>query len=130
MFMANEPTAGGTHVVVVVEDEAILRFIVCQALADAGFDVVETEHAAEAVAVLHNRAREIHAIFTDVHMPGTMDGLALAHFSWRNWPWIALLIASGLAHPRPEEMPEGSRFLPKPYHLDHVVRHLREMVAA
>jgi CheY-like chemotaxis protein len=116
------------HIVVVAEDEEIIRAVVCEALADAGFNVVETQHADEAVSVLQHRAEEIDALFTDIHMPGSMDGVALAHLSKRSWPWIALLIASGLARPRSEDLPEGSRFLPKPYHPDHVVRHLREML--
>lgn len=101
----------------------------CQALEEAGFQVVETEHADEAIAILHARAREIRAMFTDIHMPGSMDGMALAHLSRRSWPWIALLVASGQARPGPDEMPEGSRFVAKPYDPDHVVGHLREMTA-
>jgi two-component system, response regulator PdtaR len=118
------------HIVVVVEDETLIRLFVCEALTEAGFDVVEAQHADAAVAILRARAAEIHALFTDIHMPGSMNALALAHLSRRSWPRIALLIASGLAHPQPEEMPHGSRFLPKPYHPNHVVGHLREMLAA
>jgi CheY-like chemotaxis protein len=116
------------YLVVVVEDEADIRFIASEALADAGFDVCEAEHADEAVAILEKRAQEVHGMFTDVNMAGSMDGLALAHHSHRNWPWIVLLIASGRPSQRLEHMPEGSRFLPKPYHPQHVVRHLREML--
>jgi CheY-like chemotaxis protein len=122
--------ARADHVVVVVEDEEFIRVVICEALADAGFDVVETQHADEAASVLRSRAQEIHALFTDIHMPGSMDGMALAHLSRRSWPWIVLLIASGLAHPRSDELPEGSRFVAKPYHPDHVVDHLREMLVA
>ncbi len=128
--MNETAVADAKHVVVVVEDEVLIRVTVCEILADAGFEVVETEHADKAIAVLRGRAREVHAIFTDVHMPGSMDGLALAHLSRRTWPWIALLITSGRAHPRAEELPKGSRFLPKPYHPDHVIGHLREMIVA
>lgn len=113
---------------VVVEDEELIRLVACEALAHAGFDLVETQHADEAIAVLGARAREIQAMFTDIHIPGSMDGLALAHLSRRMCPWVALLIASGRARPRPEEMPSGSRFVAKPYRSAHVVSHLREMV--
>lgn len=116
------------HLVVIVEDEVLIRLVVCDVLAEAGFDILEAGHADEAVGVLQSRAREVRALFTDVHMPGSMDGLALAHMSRRSWPWIALLIASGRARPEPDEMPEGSRFLRKPYHPGHVVAHLREMI--
>ncbi len=124
----SEPAASDPrHVVVVVEDETLIRMAACQALEDAGFQVVETEHADEAMAVLRARAREIRAMFTDIHMPGSMDGMALAHLSRQSWPWIALLVASGHARPGSHEMPEGSRFVAKPYDPDHVVGHLREM---
>jgi DNA-binding NtrC family response regulator len=127
--MNNTVAADRKFIVVVVEDEENIRLFVCEALTDAGFDVVEAQHADEAVAVLHARAREIHAMFTDIHMPGSIDGLALAHLSRRTWPWIALLIASGHARPKADEMPEASRFLAKPYHPDHVVNHLQDMLA-
>ncbi len=56
--------------------------------------------------------------------------LELAHHVRRRWPWIALLVASGNFRPSPDAMPVGSRFLPKPYHPDHVVKHVRELVEA
>jgi CheY-like chemotaxis protein len=124
------PAANDVHMIVVAEDEEAIRVIVCQALTDAGFIVVEAGHADEAAILLRAHAPAVHALFTDIHMPGSMDGLALAHMSRCNWPWIALLIASGQARPPMHELPEGSRFLPKPYHPDHVVDHLREMLAA
>jgi CheY-like chemotaxis protein len=127
--MDTETASPPKYLVVVVEDEADIRFIAAEALIDAGFEVYEAEHAEEAVAILEKRAREIHAMFTDVNMAGSMDGLALAHHSKRNWPWIALLIASGRPCPHQEHMPEGSRFLPKPYHPHHVVSHLQELLA-
>lgn len=128
--MQKQSKAEKKYVVVVVEDEVDIRLIVAEALADAGFDVHEAEHAAEAVSILQEHAADIHALFTDMNMPGAMDGLALAHHSRSNWPWIALLIASGRPGPRTEHMPSASRFLPKPYHPDHVITHLREMLSA
>ncbi len=126
--MTKTALADRKHVVVVVEDEVLIRLVVCEVLAEAGFDVVGAGHADEAVDVLQARARDVRAMFTDVHMPGSMDGLALAHLSRRSWPWIAILIASGRARLLPEDMPEGSRFLSKPYHPGHVVAHLRDMI--
>ena len=126
--MQKKPVAPQKLVVVVVEDEADIRLIVAEALADAGFDVFEAEHADEAVAILQERSRHIHALFTDVNMPGSMDGIELAHHSRRNWPWIVLLISSGRPSPQAEHMPPASRFLQKPYHPDHVIMHLQEML--
>ena len=126
--MIEKPAAVEKSVVVVVEDDELVRLLLCEVLMDAGFDVIEAAQADEATAILRKRAREIHALFTDIHMPGSMDGLALAHLSRREWPWIALLIASGKARPQPKEMPQASRFLPKPYKPSHVVDHLLEMI--
>ncbi len=112
-----------------VEDEVLTRLVASSALADAGFEVVELDHADAALAHLEERSECVHAIFTDIHMPGEIDGLKLAHHSRRHWPWIVLLIASGLARPHPAELPEGCRFLPKPYDPRHAVDHLREMLA-
>lgn len=114
---------------VVVEDEPITRLAACLALTDAGFQVIGADHTDRALALLRARAPEIHALFTDVHLPGAIDGLALAHHSRRMWPWIVLLIASGQAKLHPHELPAGGRFLAKPYEMDHVVRHLRELLS-
>lgn len=116
--------------VVLVEDELLIRMTAFDLLVDAGFEVAEAEHAAEALAILQGRSNDIHALFTDIHMPGAMDGLALAHHTQKNWPWVVILLTSGLAIPLPTALPDGSRFLSKPYDPDHVVRHLREMVDA
>lgn len=114
--------------VVLVEDEVLTRLVVCSALVEAGFDVVDLDHTDAALAHLRERSESVHAIVTDIHVPGEMNGLALAHHSRRHWPWIVLLIASGLACPDPAELPADSRFLPKPYDPDHAVVHLREML--
>ncbi len=119
-----------SHLVVVVEDEFLVRLAACEALADAGFQVVEVDRSDGAIAVLRSRAIDIHALFTDVHVPGPIDGIALAHLARRNWPWMALLLASGRARPHSSELPDGSRFMSKPYEACQVIGHLREMVSA
>ena len=97
---------------------------------DAGFATLEAGHAAGALALLHSRAIDIHDLFTDVQMPGNIDGVMLAHETQRRWPWIGLLITS--AHPlhKLAARPTGSRFLAKPYNLAHAARHLRELTGA
>jgi DNA-binding NtrC family response regulator len=114
-------------VVVVVEDEVLIRLAVVTALEEANFGVIEAGHAGEALAVLEREAVRVHVVFTDVHMPGPMDGLMLAHHVRRHWPHIGLLVASGQGIVSEEAMPNGGRFIPKPYRLDHVVRHIREL---
>ncbi len=117
-------------VVLLAEDEELIRFVAAEALRDEGFEVIEATHAEDALASLETHATVIHVLFTDIHMPGTMDGLALAHHTAQSWPWIALLITSGLASPDGSTLPGQSRFLPKPYHPAHAISHIRAMVAA
>jgi CheY-like chemotaxis protein len=116
--------------VLVAEDEELVRLIIVDALEDAGFDVMEVEHAEAALGVLQIHAARIHVLFTDIQMPGAMDGIALAHHTAKNWPNIALLITSARTRPHPSSLPEKSRFLAKPYRHDHVIRHIRELAAA
>jgi CheY-like chemotaxis protein len=78
--------------VLVAEDEELVRLVVTEVLRDAGFEVIEAEHAEAALSVLEQHAARVHVLFTDIQMPGAMDGLALAHHTSQNWPEIALLI--------------------------------------
>jgi DNA-binding NtrC family response regulator len=116
--------------IVIAEDEVLTRIAIADTLRDEGFDVMEAEHAEEALGILGDRAASVRVLFTDIHMPGSMDGLALAHHTKKNWPWIGLLIVSGFAHPEPAAMPQDSRFLAKPYDHRHVVQHIQEMTTA
>src|SRR4051794_15499140 len=118
------------HLVLVLEDELLVRMAMCAALAEAGFAVIDTHHSDRALTYIRDHAREINALFTDIHIPGSMDGLALAHLSRRTWPWISLLIASARAQPKPHELPDGCRFIAKPYEPEHVISHLTELVGA
>ncbi len=116
-------------VVVLAEDEPLVRLAAAQALQAEGFDVMEAEHAEDALTILETHSADVHVLFTDVQMPGAMDGVALAHHTARSWPWIGLLIVSG----RPQfehALPAASRFLAKPYDHDHVASHIRELAAA
>ncbi len=117
-------------VVVVAEDEALIRMMAVDALTGAGFVVIEAGHAAGALAVLASQSNGVHVLFTDIHMPGPMNGLELAHHVHNRWPWIAVIMASGKARPLAAELPDGSRFLSKPYDPVHIVKHVRELVAA
>jgi CheY-like chemotaxis protein len=116
--------------VLVAEDEEIVRLVIVDALEDAGFGVMQVEHAEAALGILHIHAARIHVLFTDIQMPGVMDGLGLAHHTAKNWPKIALLITSARPRPHPSSLPAKSRFVAKPYRHDHVIRHIRELAAA
>jgi len=92
----------------------------------AGFGTIEASNADEAIAILEARP-DIHVVFTDVQMPGTMDGLRLAKFVKHRWPPIKIVATSGLVNVRQDDLPEGGRFLPKPYSPAQIVGTLREL---
>ena len=95
-------------------------------IADAGFNVVEAANADEAIVILENRL-DITVVFTDIQMPGSMDGLKLAAAIRGRWPPIKIIATSGLVDVRQDDLPEGGRFLPKPYSSEQIVRKLREL---
>ena len=115
------------HVVVVVEDEPLILMEIADHLIEEGFKVLEARHADEALAILALDPSIIDVLFTDVQMPGEMDGVALSHHVSTHWPGIGLLVTS--AH-LAEHLPKGARFVPKPYHRAQIVRHVRELATA
>jgi CheY-like chemotaxis protein len=119
-----------SSIVIVAEDELLIRMMATDALTSAGFDVIEVDDADAALTILHARAAEICALFTDVNMPGAMDGMGLARHASATWPWIRLLVASGKARPQSQDLPSGCRFLPKPYDPDRLVRHIQDLTTA
>ncbi|MGY4474476.1 response regulator [Bradyrhizobium sp. USDA 3364] len=109
-----QPSARRRPVVLVVEDDPLLRMNASAAIEAAGFDVVEAAGAEEAIAILEQRS-DIRLLFTDIQMPGSMDGLKLAHFVKGRWPPIKIVATSGHAYVTESDLPDGGRFLPKPY---------------
>jgi two-component system, response regulator PdtaR len=108
------PSASRRPVVLIVEDEMLIRLDAIDAIAAAGYEVIEARDAEEAIAILEERA-DIHLIFTDVDMPGSMDGLKLAHFVKDRWPPVKIVATSGHARITEMDLPKGGRFLHKPY---------------
>jgi CheY-like chemotaxis protein len=98
-------------------------------LEKAGFETIQAGNADEAIAILQARPT-IHILFTDIQMPGSMDGLKLARFVRDRWPPIKILATSGRVRVGAQELPVGSVILPKPYRGAHVVATLREMTGA
>jgi two-component system, response regulator PdtaR len=101
-------------VILTVEDETIVSAFLGEVLRDAGYRVIATANADEAIRILEARD-DIRIVITDVNMPGSMDGLRLAAAVKDRWPPIKIIIASGKPAPLNSEMPSDSRFLPKPY---------------
>ena len=95
MPQSSANTTKSSVVVMVVEDEEVIRTMASEFMADAGFEVLEAPDADTAVRLLQTEAERVHVLFTDLRMPGAMDGLMLAHHTRRNWPWIDLVVTSG-----------------------------------
>jgi CheY-like chemotaxis protein len=115
-------------VVLIVEDEFLLRMDAVDMIAAAGFEVVEAANADDAIEILESRP-DITVIFTDIQMPGSMDGLRLARAVRGRWPPIKIIATSGHVHVRETDLPEGGRFLPKPYSSRQVTGVLRELMS-
>lgn len=95
-------------VVLVVEDDAIVRMDTASIIEEAGFEVIEAATADEAIVLLEART-DIKVVFTDIEMPGSMNGLKLAFTVRDRWPPVLIIIASGRIRPDPDEMPAAVR---------------------
>lgn len=101
-------------VVLVVEDEPLLRLVAISLVESEGFEAVEAEGADAAIAILEQRS-DIRIVFTDIQMPGSMDGLKLAKFIRTRWPPIEPILTSGRLKIAQNDLPERGLFFPKPY---------------
>jgi CheY-like chemotaxis protein len=113
-------------VVLIVEDELLLRMDAVDMMGAAGFEAIEAGTADEAIEILEARP-DISVVFTDIQIPGSMDGLKLARAIRGRWPPIKIVATSGRLQVRETDLPEGGRFLPKPYSPREVTRVLREL---
>lgn len=118
--MVADPVASGHARVLVVEDEPLLRMFNADMLIDAGFDVLEAADATEALHLLETNS-DIRVVFTDVEMPGALDGFALAQRIEALWPDIGVLVTSGRRYPSEIFQAATRRFLPKPFRVAQVV---------
>jgi CheY-like chemotaxis protein len=116
-------------VILIVEDELLIRMNAVEMIEAAGFEVVEASTADEAIAILEGRL-DITVVFTDIQVPGSMDGLRLAAAVRDRWPPIKIVATSGHVKLGPGDLPEGGRFLPKPYNPAEIVKTLRELMVA
>lgn len=119
----------GAPAVLVVEDELFIRLLTVEMLEAAGFAPVEARNADEAIAILESR-NDIRLVLTDIEMPGTMDGLKLAHAVRNKWPPVKLILVSGKVNIAVEELPADALFYPKPYSFDVVAAAIVKMIAA
>ncbi len=115
-------------IVLVVEDEPVVRMVAVAIVEDGGFAVLEAGNADEAVILLESRA-DIRIVFTDIDMPGSMDGVALAVAVRGRWPPIEIIITSGFRYMGADELPARSVFIAKPYEANHLVEMLINLAA-
>jgi CheY-like chemotaxis protein len=116
-------------VVLVVEDEVLLRMNAVDMIEAAGFVVLEASNADEAIEILESR-HDVRVMFTDIQLGGSMDGLKLAAAVRGRWPPIKIVATSGHVNVQANDLPDGGRFLPKPYSSSQIAATLREMVAS
>ena len=119
--------AGTPPIVLVVEDEMVLRMRAVDIVEDAGFVPIEAISADQALQILESRD-DISLLFTDIQMPGSMDGLKLAHATHARWPHIKIILVSGQIAVTDADKPEDSKFFPKPLEIQQMVLEIQEMV--
>jgi len=116
-----------TVVVLVVEDDALVRMVACELIEEAGFVAVEARDADQAVGILEKRD-DVRLVFTDVDMPGSMNGVMLSQLIRERWPPIHLLVTSGKAILEEWQLPSGAVFLDKPYESWSLVETMRRLL--
>jgi two-component system, response regulator PdtaR len=125
-FLLN-PT--GRPVVLIVEDEFLIRLATAEAIREAGFEVVEAADADAAIVILEGRA-DIQVVFTDIHMPGSMDGAKLAHAIKNRWPPVRIIATSGRVAIETLDLPVGTVLFTKPYNPEHIARTLHGLTGS
>src|ERR1700722_9626164 len=113
--------------VLVVEDEMLLRMRAVDIVEDAGFTPIEAVNADEALAILESRS-DVDLLFRDIQLPGSIDGLKLAHAVHERWPSIGIILVSGKLTPTDSERPADSRFFGKPLEVKQMIAEIREMI--
>jgi DNA-binding NtrC family response regulator len=120
-------TARSPRVILIVEHDEFLKLLTADIMEDAGFVALQARDADEAIAILESRS-DIALLLTSVTMPGSMDGLALAHTVCKRWPAIKTIIASGQVELIGSDLTAGSRFFLKPYNAQTMISEIRSLI--
>ncbi|MGD9507041.1 MAG: response regulator [Geminicoccaceae bacterium] len=112
--------------VLVVEDEVLIRWMVCEELRLAGMRAIEAKNAHEAISILETAA-EIDLVFTDVRMPGGMDGLRLSALIRERWPSLRIIIGSA-EFLQPATLAVADAFVQKPYNVERLIVEVRSVL--
>jgi CheY-like chemotaxis protein len=123
------PNPPGSPVVLLVEDEPLVRILNLDILHEGGFRVIDANDADEAFEILKRRP-DVKAVLTDVDMPGSMNGFEFARLVAQGWPEVGVLVISGKTRPDRGDLPPKAAFLPKPYGPAALLQALRQVVHA
>jgi|SRR5271165_6774112 len=115
-------------VVLVVEDHPIVRMALLDVVLEAGFEALEARSAVEAIQMLEARP-DLHLVFTDAEVPGTMDGMELVHYIRNRWPPVKLIVVSGKREIPSKELPAGTKFFPVPYNETSIAEAMADMLS-
>src|SRR6202142_651106 len=119
--------AAALRAVLVVEDEMMLRMRAVDMVEDAGFNPIEAINADDALAILESRS-DIELLFTDIQMPGSIDGLKLAYAVHERWPLIKIILVSGQLKLTDGDKPADSRFFGTPLGVKQMIAELQDMI--
>lgn len=113
--------------ILIVDDDELIRLLVVEYLTDAGFEVAEAVHADHALSLINDNHALLALVFSDIQMPGNLDGIGLAKHMLTHHPHVPVILTSGVRH---SQLPVAvhHRFISKPYQLPDVERHIRELV--
>ena len=116
-------------IVLIVDDEPLLRLLGSDIAQEAGHEAIEAETADEALGILQSRD-DVRLVFTDIKMPGEIDGVELANQIHRRWPSIEVIVSSGRQTPPDSELPPGCRFIEKPFDPDELATLMLDLLQA
>jgi CheY-like chemotaxis protein len=115
-------------IVLVVEDEPLLRMGAVDMVENAGFEVVEAANATEAIHILETRL-DVRVVFSDIDMPPGLDGFEMAALIRNRWPLIEIILVSGHTNPGSDTLPSRAVFFPKPYRERDILAAIRRFAA-
>jgi two-component system, response regulator PdtaR len=115
--------------VLVVEDELLIRLVALETIEAAGFKAYAAANADEAIHILEQQC-DIRVVFTDINMPGSMDGIGLTYCVRNRWPPVQFIVTSALSKFRDAELPQGSIFVRKPYSSEQIIHTIEKLADA
>lgn len=118
----------GKTLVLIVEDEPMIRMDVADYVSNTGFATLQAATGDEALTILSER-NDVDVVFTDVNMPGKVDGLALSRHIAERWPKIGVIITSGMVRPSSSDLSPGTLFFPKPYDFKNLIASIKALAA-